>query len=188
MQRRVKRRESPIRNLECFAGAGGALLGYKNNGFETIFAVDNDKDAIATLKRNNPGLNTYEGDINKFKEAVQEGLSFGRTDNIHWSSPCQEFSQANRSLNGTLQSSEKRDRADLSLLLVDFVQMTSCSTAVFENVVGIYQRKNVHYLKNIAKDLMKLGYQVRCTVLKACEYGDPQSRPRFFMFISKNNV
>ena len=35
---------------------------------------------------------------------------------------------------------------------------------------------------------MQLGYQVRCTVLKACDYGDPQKRPRFFMFISRNNI
>ena len=188
MQRRVKRRTGPIQSLECFAGAGGSLQGYKNHGFETVVAIDNDKDAISTLKRNNPGLNTYEGDIRKFKEAMQHGLSFGRTDNIHWSSPCQDFSQANRALNGTLQVQGKRDRADLSLLLVDFVQLTSCSTAVFENVVGIYQRKNVHYLKNIAKELMKLGYQVRCTILKACDYGDSQKRPRFFMFISKENM
>jgi DNA (cytosine-5)-methyltransferase 1 len=59
---------------------------------------------------------------------------------------------------------------------------------VFENVVGIWQRKNIHYMKNIAKEIMRLGYQVRCTVLRACDYGDPQTRPRFFMFIAKNNL
>jgi len=37
-------------------------------------------------------------------------------------------------------------------------------------------------------DLFTLGYQVRCTVLKACHYGDPQKRPRFFMFKSKDTV
>jgi DNA (cytosine-5)-methyltransferase 1 len=66
--------------------------------------------------------------------------------------------------------------------------LTSCETAVFENVVGIWDKKNRHYLFNIAKEIMKLGYQVRCTVLYACNYGDPQKRPRMFMFIAKNNV
>lgn len=33
-----------------------------------------------------------------------------------------------------------------------------------------------------------MGYQVRCSVLHACDYGDPQKRPRFFMFVAKNNV
>ena len=102
---------------------------------------------------------------------------------IHFSSPCQDFSKANRS-----QTTGKRERADLSLLLIDLIKLTSCSTAVFENVLGIWQRKNVHYMKNIAMEIFKLGYQVRCTVLHACDFGDPQRRPRFFMFISKNTV
>ena len=185
MSRRTKRRVGSIRSLECFVGAGGSLQGYKNVGFDTICAIDNDHDAIATLKLNHPELNTYEGDITDFKEHV--GV-IGGIDHIHWSSPCQDFSQANRSLNGSNQVAGKRDRADLSLLLVDYVQLKRPLTAVFENVCDIYQRKNVHYLKNITKRLMQLGYQVRCTVLKACDYGDPQKRPRFFMFISKNNI
>jgi len=185
MSRRTKRRSSNIRSLECFVGAGGSLQGYKNVGFETICAIDNDHDAIATLKLNHPELNTYKGDIQDF---IEHAGVIGRVDHIHWSSPCQDFSQANRSLNGSSQVAGKRDRADLSLLLVDYVQLKRPLTAVFENVCGIYQRKNVHYLKNITKKLMQLGYQVRCTVLKACDYGDPQGRPRFFMFISKNNI
>jgi len=90
---------------------------------------------------------------------------------IHFSSPCQDFSKANR------HQSRRRDRADLSLLLVDLVRMTSCSTAVFENVMGLLDsRSNVQYLKTISMGLIKLGYQIRCTCLRACDYGDPQVR------------
>jgi DNA (cytosine-5)-methyltransferase 1 len=103
---------------------------------------------------------------------------------IHFSAPCQDFSKANRHQT----TGGKRDRADLSLLLVDLVRMTSCSTAVFENVVGIFDRNNVHYLKNISKGLLQLGYQIRCTCLHACNYGDPQKRPRIFMYIAKKSV
>lgn len=66
--------------------------------------------------------------------------------------------------------------------------MTSCSTAVFENVVGIFDRNNVSYIKNISKGLLELGYQIRCTCLHACDYGDPQKRPRIVMFIARNSV
>ena len=192
MRRKGKRRTASITSLEGFVGAGGSLQGYENNGFDTVIAIDNDSDAIATLKLNNPKVKVYEGDIKQFmKDYVDCQLKcvLGKIDHIHWSSPCQPFSQANRSQNGSQIRSQKcLDQAELSPLLVDFVRMTNCSTAVFENVVGIYQRKNVHYLKNTVKELMKLGYQVRCTVLKACDYGDAQKRPRFFMFVSKNNI
>ena len=59
---------------------------------------------------------------------------------------------------------------------------------MFENVKGIWQRKNLSYLQSIAAGLIKLGYQVRCTVLEAHDYGDPQGRPRVIMMIAKNNV
>lgn len=178
-------------------------------------AVENDQDAVRTLKENNPGIKVYDGCIKKFIQDYHIlKCSLGENDHVsirnvytcivlpntrltshtclfitlyklqlHFSSPCQEFSTANRS-----QMTGNRERADLSLLLIDLVRMTSIKTAVFENVVGLWRRKNVHYLKNIVKELMALGYQVRCTVLHACDYGDAQKRPRFFMYIAKNSV
>ena len=41
------------RSLELLAGAGGSLLGYKRNGFDTATAAENDKDDVCTLKENN---------------------------------------------------------------------------------------------------------------------------------------
>lgn len=38
--------------VETFVGAGGAHLGFKNAGFETILVNDNDKDTISTLLQN----------------------------------------------------------------------------------------------------------------------------------------
>ena len=39
--------------VETFVGAGGAHLGFKKAGFETILVNDNDKDTINTLLQNN---------------------------------------------------------------------------------------------------------------------------------------
>lgn len=39
--------------IETFVGAGGAHLGFKKAGFETILVNDNDKDTINTLLQNN---------------------------------------------------------------------------------------------------------------------------------------
>lgn len=203
-----------MRALEVFAGAGGSLLGYRNAGFRSVMAVENDGDAVRTLMLNNPDLNVYEGCVRKFiRDYETLKCALGRIDHvssiifriphrscfalrrghltrrkknppkIHFSSPCQDFSKANRH-----QATGQKDRADLSLLLVDLVRMTSCSTAVFDNVMGLLDRKNVRYLKTISRGLLRLGYQIRCTSLRACDYGDPQKRPRFFMFVAKNSV
>jgi DNA (cytosine-5)-methyltransferase 1 len=102
---------------------------------------------------------------------------------LHTSPPCQGFSGANR--NGG-----QNDRAnnDLSLTFVDGVKLLQPPTASFENVMGMWRRKHVHYLKYIVAGLMKLGYQVRCCPLKACDYGDPQKRERLFIFASRGSI
>ena len=166
---------------------------YKVNGFDTIVAVENNEQAVKTLKANNEGLRVYDKCIKQFIQELRDcylsTVALGHINHVHFSSPCQDFSTANRAVaNSSEEIVGPRKNADLSLLLIDIIKITSCETAVFENVVGIWRQKNVHYMLNIAKEIMKLGYQVRCTLLHACDYGDPQKRPRFFMFIAKNNV
>ena len=152
-------------------------------------AVEKDKDSVLTLRANNKDLKVYDGCIRTFNQDFTKiAFALGRIDHLHFSSPCQDFSTANRSMANSAEENEPRERADLSLLLVDLIRKTSCDTAVFENVVGIWSRRSCRYLHTITAEIMKLGYQVQCTVLRACDYGDPQKRPRFFMFIAKNNV
>jgi len=185
MKRKGIRRRK-IRSLELFAGAGGSLLGYEIcGGFETCVAVENDPDACDTLRSNHPHIKVYQGCIKQFVQNyafLKSEIGIGEVDHLHFSSPCQEFSNANRF------KGSNTDRADLSLLLIDLVRLTGCQTAVFENVEGIWTRMSIQYMKNICKDLIELGYQMKVTTLQSQDYGDPQKRPRFFMFISKRDV
>lgn len=167
---RKKGRRDGIRSLEMFAGAGGSLLGYHDEGFQTVMAIEKDRDAVNTLKANNPKTKVYEGCVKKFLEDYGKmSAALGVIDHLHFSSPCQDFSKANRS-----QSSGRRDRADLTLLLLDAIKKISCSTVCFENVAGIFDRNNIAYLKKLSIGLLQLGYQMRCTILRACDYGDAQ--------------
>lgn len=82
MQRRGNKRQE-IRLLEVFAGAGGSMLGYKNNGFVTVMAVENDSEAVATLKFNNPEVKVYEGCIRKFMNDFETlKCALGRIDHV----------------------------------------------------------------------------------------------------------
>jgi len=189
MKRTRKRTE--IKSLEIFTGAGGSLQGYHNNGFKTIMAVEKDKEAARTLQENNKDVHVSSQcvrDIIKEYATLKSLKSFTilrRIDHVHLSPPCQGFSSANR--NATPSESDLANN-DLSLMTNEILRMTSCSTAVFENVIGMWRRKNIHYIKNIVKGALQDGFQVRCTTLKACDYGDPQKRPRFFIFLSKKSV
>ncbi len=66
--RKLSSRQGRIRTLEVFAGAGGSLLGYMKYGFETVLAIENDQNAVQTLKANNPELKVYDDCITKFLE------------------------------------------------------------------------------------------------------------------------
>ncbi|GFH47349.1 hypothetical protein CTEN210_03824 [Chaetoceros tenuissimus] len=187
---KIIREKTDVRSIEIFAGPGGSLQGYHANDFKTVLAVEKDEASVNTLRANNPSLDDkiFHGCVRDFiRNYISGALKhiLGRIDHVHLSPPCQGFSTANR--NTELSESDKENN-DLSLLTIDIIRMTKCTTAVFENVNGMWRRKNIHYMIKIVTELLKMGYQVRCAELQACNYGDPQKRPRFFMFISKKGV
>jgi DNA (cytosine-5)-methyltransferase 1 len=176
--RRGKRNK--LRVADMFAGCGGATEGFHNNGFETVMAVEKDPMAVASLTTNHK-VPVYSGDVREFLKSCTEPNGMidiiGTIDHLHASPPCQGFSKANR-------TGGKNDATnnDLSMCFVEAVKIFRPVTATYENVLGLWDRKNQHYLKNLLVGLLKLGYQVRCTKLRACDYGDPQKRERFFIF------
>jgi len=74
----------------------------------------------------------------------------------------------------------------ISLLFVEYMKVhRRAIIGSFENVTGMWRDKNIRYLVQILGDLVNAGFQVRCCVLKACDYGDPQKRPRIFVFAAR---
>ena len=55
-----------LKILSLFAGAGGMDLGFKNAGFDIVWANDFDLDSVKTYKRNF-GDHIVLGDIEKIK-------------------------------------------------------------------------------------------------------------------------
>ena len=158
--KRVNILREEIRMIEGFSGAGGMHLGYKEEGFKTVCAVEMNPIAVKTFKLNNPEVDVYEGDIRKFIEKFQKKAS-GRIDFIHTSSPCQGFSKANR----TGGKNDERNN-ELSYTFVDLLRVTGALVGVFENVDGMWMRKNIHYLHKILVSCIDLGYQVKVQRLK----------------------
>lgn len=56
---------------ETFVGAGGSHLGFKNNGFKTVYINEWSKDCIETLKYNNPEI---------FKNAIVDNKDINEVD------------------------------------------------------------------------------------------------------------
>jgi DNA (cytosine-5)-methyltransferase 1 len=174
-----------IRLLDLFAGCGGMSQGFDRVGYTTVKVVENNPIAIETYSTNMLNHPIYPGDVTEFLRRCESNDDYrklhGRIDHLHASPPCQGYSGANR-LGGT------NDQANINLTssFLDAVRIFRPVTATFENVVGMWKRKHQHHLKNILAGLLDLGYQVRLSELIACDYGDPQARPRLFIFCARN--
>lgn len=91
-----------MRVIDFFCGGGGFSEGFRQAGFEIVFAVDNWAPAVNTYKGNKPGVNVIQDDVirisnlpdNEFEELVPD------SEVIIGSPPCQSFSHSNKSGNG----------------------------------------------------------------------------------------
>lgn len=145
----------------------GMHLGYEEEGFKTLQAIEYNEVAVKTFEHNNAGVPTYCGDIREFLKQMEEDPSFraslGRIDAIHTSSPCQGFSKANRSGG---QNDEANN--ELAYTFPDLLRLTGALVGSFENVEGMWSRKGMPYLRKVLIDCIELGYQVRVKILR-CE-------------------
>ena len=90
-------------------------LGYEEEGFTTVQAIEYNEAAVKTFKHNNPDVPVFHGDIRDFIAKMEDDeyrKSMGRIDVIHTSSPCQGFSKANR--NGGQNDDANKDPFDFA--------------------------------------------------------------------------
>ena len=84
-------KKNSLKVLSLFAGAGGMDLGFKNSGYEIMWANDIDPDSVKTYKKN-IGSHIVLGDIEKIRtDKIPNGA-----DVIIGGFPCQGFSIANK--------------------------------------------------------------------------------------------
>ena len=184
--RRGRRRKNRV--LDLFCGFGGMHQGIARLlEFEHAAGVELDPTAVETFKKNYPNDYIWQGDVREFlhKASTDHGFreKIGRVDYIHASPPCQGFSGAN--INGG-KNDEKNN--DLSLIVIDYINFFRPDAFSFENVEGMWRGKHVHYLRVILKQLLNSDYHFHFDVLKACDYGDPQTRRRLIILASKLHI
>jgi len=179
-----KRLSSEATVLDLFSGAGGMNLGFHAAGFETAMAVEKNPFAVQTLSAHVNRI--FPGDIGSFLSASHNKSyrsQIGPVHHVHGSPPCQGFSAANR-------TGGRNDIAnnDLSLQFLEVVKVYKPETATYEMVTGILQEKHRIYLKTIILGLIEAGYKVRCSILNASDYGDPQNRKRLVLFAARTGI
>jgi DNA (cytosine-5)-methyltransferase 1 len=90
-----------MRVADFFCGSGGFSEGFRQAGFEIVFAVDKWEPAVATYKGNKPKVKIIQDDVIRISQLGDEEFEQLVPDSeiIIGSPPCQAFSNSNKSGN-----------------------------------------------------------------------------------------
>lgn len=90
-----------MRVADFFCGAGGFSEGFRQAGYEIVFAVDKWEPAVTTYRGNKPGVNVIQDDVIRISLLPDEEFEALVPDSevIIGSPPCQSFSHSNKSGN-----------------------------------------------------------------------------------------
>lgn len=156
--------------ISLFSGCGGLDLGFKNAGFDIIWANDIFIDAAKT----------YETNIGKHintQSITHIGVEeIPDCDGVIGGFPCQGFSVAN--MGRTVD--DKRNT--LYLEFVRIVKGKSPKFFIAENVKGILTLGKGAVFQKIKDDFSSAGYEVFHHLFNVADYGVPQKRERVILF------
>lgn len=172
--------------VDLFAGGGGASLGIEQAfGRSVDIAVNHSADAIAMHEANHPRTAHLQCDVFEVNPLQATG---GRQVGLLWASPdCKHFSKAK---GGKPRSKKIRS---LAWVVVKWATLVRPRVIMLENVEEFVtwgplgpdnqpcpKRKGQTFRRWVGQ-LRKLGYAVEWRELRACDYGTPTIRKRFFL-------
>jgi DNA (cytosine-5)-methyltransferase 1 len=159
--------------LEICAGAGGQALGLEQAGFNTECAVEIDKNACATLRKNRPDWNVVEADLREFSAVEYRGI-----DLFAGGVPGPPVSIAGKQRG----ADDERDLFPTALRL-----NSECNpkAILLENVRGLSSPRFSDYRSYIIAELGRQGYEVSWDLILSSNFGVPQLRPRFVLVALK---
>ena len=180
--------------VDVFAGCGGLSLGLKRAGWKGLFAIEKDSFAFDTLSTNFPSgdrpfsydwptsIEKRAWDIHELLSERREALAAlaGKVDLLAGGPPCQGFSHA-----GRRRPDDPRNK--LFEAYLELVKILRPRLVLVENVKGFksdFKVSEPGAIKNFAAALeqgLNTDYDVASAVIKACDFGVPQARPRVFL-------
>jgi DNA (cytosine-5)-methyltransferase 1 len=175
---------SPTPIISLFSGPGGMDLGFRQAGFEVVFAADFDKASVDTYNRNSEKqvahcLDLAEIKNSKLIDLVEKQLKSVRPRGVIGGPPCQAFSLAN--VAPKRNDPRKRLLARYAEILALLNSRFDLDFFVFENVGGIKLKRNIRFFRRTVRQFQNAGFNVFETELDAFQFGVAQKRRRVFV-------
>jgi DNA (cytosine-5)-methyltransferase 1 len=167
-----------VRIAALFSGAGGLDLGFKNAGFDVVWANEYDKTIWETFEKNHTDTKLDRRSIRNIpNNELPENI-----DGLIGGPPCQSWSLA-----GAMRGIED----DRGSLFYEYIRVLSHLKPKFflaENVKGIVSRAHRKEFENIISLFDEAGYNCQYEVLNACDFGVPQTRERVFIIGFRKDI
>ncbi|MBY8999507.1 MAG: DNA cytosine methyltransferase [Candidatus Heimdallarchaeota archaeon] len=172
--------ESSFTFIDLFSGAGGFSLGFLQEGFKDLLAIEIDDGAVQTYNLNFPNTPMMNGDIRDIHSLQIQSKLKSSPDVILASPPCEPFTSAN-----TARHKDPFDRffadpqGDLIFHAIRIIGDLSPSYFVIENVVPI--------MNGVGKELITTEFanagfeKIYFNVINAEKHGCPSERTRVFI-------
>lgn len=187
--------------ISLFSGGGGFDLGISLAGFETRAAVEWEKYACKTLRRNQGKLLPFTGRRHLDRCAIiEKDIRTLRGQDILESTkmrakgvslliggpPCISFSSAGRR-DGLLSESGRLFKEYVRIL-----EVIQPRAFIFENVRGLlvapgFEGSSRTAFETILDELSIAGYKITWKLINAADYGIPQHRHRVFIIGNRGN-
>lgn len=160
--------------ISLFSGAGGADIGFMEEGFSCLLANDINEYACKTYRQNLGDI--WEYPISTITESMLSNAKFVGLDVLIGGPPCQSFSNARsggydngyRSCEGLVHIKEYQR----------VLELTQPKMFIMENAPTLLDDSMINTLVTIMGGFP--GYKVRGYKLSASQYGIPQDRERLF--------
>ena len=166
--------------VDLFSGAGGFSRGFKDCGFSTVLAVDNDDACGRSYKLNFPEALVLVEDVRDISGKDILYMLGTKPHIIIGSPPCEPFTGANPKREAEpLDRLYKDSLGSLTLEFIRIVGEVQPRIFILENVPAIMESS----LKEaLVKEFKSVGYhRVFFNILKAEDYGTPSHRKRVFI-------
>lgn len=167
--------------ISIFSGPGGMDLGFRQENFLPVIAIDVNQAAVDTYNHNDDRGVAQQGDLANLSDAEIVALVRAASPDtiprgVIGGPPCQSVSASN------VHHKRNDPRKKLLLRYAQIVKALNeafnLDFFVFENVIGIKSGKHRRYFRKIIKTLEDAGFRLFEQELNAKHFDVPQDRSR----------
>lgn len=163
--------------VDLFCGAGIGAYGIKHAGYNILWAVDNDKDAVRTYNLN-IGDHAICEDIRNIR-----GKDVPEHDLMIATPVCKPFSVC-----GARRLTNDEKYGDLLAETIRLFSECKPKALFFENVAGLVYDASLPIFLDFVKQLEDFGYHTYWSVINCWDLGVPQERVRVFLVAIRDDI